>query len=91
MDDGALDKLTRLHNFHTRDELLVAVGSKKLVLGDADKNAFKEKQSTNWKKFLTFSFGNNKEKQEEKEPQEKEKINPNDEFVVIDADSLPSA
>ena len=76
MDDGALDKLTRLHNFHTRDELLVAVGSKKLVLGDADKNAFKEKQSTNWKKFLTFSFGNKdskdvKEQPEEKAPQEK--------------------
>ena len=24
MDDAALDKLTRLHGFHTRDELLVA-------------------------------------------------------------------
>lgn len=77
MDDKALDKLTRLHNFHTRDELLVAVGSKKLVLGDADRNAFKEKQSTNWKKFLTFSFGNkdskdaSKEAAGEKAPQEK--------------------
>ena len=76
MDDSAIDKLTRLHNFHTRDELFVAVGSKKLVLGDADRNAFKEKQSTNWKKFLTFSFGNKdnkdtKEQSEEKVPQEK--------------------
>ena len=76
MDDSAIDKLTRLHNFHTRDELFVAVGSKKLVLGDADRNAFKEKQSTNWKKFLTFSFGNKdnkdtKEQFEEKVPQEK--------------------
>ena len=26
MDDAALDKLTRLHGFHTRDELLVAIG-----------------------------------------------------------------
>ncbi len=42
MDDTALDKLTRLHNFHTHDELLVAIGSKQLVLGDADRNAFKE-------------------------------------------------
>ena len=39
-------------------------------------NELKEKQTSNWKKYLTFSFGNNKEKQEEKEPQEKEKINP---------------
>ena len=27
MDDAALDKLTRLHGFHTRDELLVAIGN----------------------------------------------------------------
>ena len=32
-------------------------------------NELKEKQTSNWKKYLTFSFGNNKEKQEEKEPQ----------------------
>ena len=43
MDDAALDKLTRLHGFHTRDELLVAIGNKRVVLGDADKNVFKEK------------------------------------------------
>lgn len=51
MDDAALDKLTRLHGFHTRDELLVAIGNKRVVLGDADKNVFKEKQNSNWKKF----------------------------------------
>ena len=79
MDDAALDKLTRLHNFHTRDELFVAVGGKKLVLGDADRNAFKEKQSTNWKKFLTFSFGNKDNKDTKEQPSEdkapQEKIN----------------
>ena len=46
------------------------------MLGDADKNVFKEKQNSNWKKFLTFSFGNKdnkdaKEQPEEKTPQEK--------------------
>ena len=79
MDDAALDKLTKLHGFHTRDELLVAIGNKRVVLSDADKNAFKEKQGSNWKKFLTFSFGNKdskdskdaKEQPEEKTPQEK--------------------
>ena len=81
MDDAALNKLTKLHNFHTPDELLIAVGSKKIVLGDADKNIFKEKQSSNWKKYLTFSFGSkeNKDNKDGKEqPEEKtsqEKIN----------------
>lgn len=45
MDDAALDKLTRLHGFHTRDELLVAIGNKRVVLGDADKNVFKESRT----------------------------------------------
>ena len=75
MDDSALDKLTRLHNFHTHDELLVAIGSKKLTLGDTDRNAFKEKPEKSWKKLLSFSFGTNnkeeKESEEEKAPQVK--------------------
>ncbi len=75
MDDSALDKLTRLHNFHTHDELLVAIGSKKLTLGDTDRNTFKEKPEKSWKKLLSFSFGTNnkeeKESEEEKAPQVK--------------------
>lgn len=71
-----IDKLRRFHNFKDEEELLAAIGSKTIVLGEADKNELKEKQSSNWKKYLTFSFGNSKEKAEDKEPSEKEKINP---------------
>ena len=74
MDETAMTKLMRLHNFHTYDELLVAIGSKKLTLGDAERNAFKEKQEKSWKKLLSFSFGNGKEEKganTEKDSQEK--------------------
>ncbi|MEG1563684.1 MAG: RelA/SpoT family protein [Bacteroides sp.] len=72
-----MEKLCKLHNMKDEEEFLVAIGTKGIVLGDADKNELKEKQGTNWKKYLTFSFGsNNKEKLEEKEPLEREKINP---------------
>ena len=37
LDDAALDKLTHLHGFHTHDELFVAIGNGKVVLGDADR------------------------------------------------------
>lgn len=57
LDIAALDKLTNLHGFHTHDELLAAIGSGKVVLGEADRNIFKGKQGKNWKKLLTFSFG----------------------------------
>lgn len=77
LDETIVEKLRKLHNFKNDEELLAAIGSKALILGDADKNELKEKQTSNWKKYLTFSFGaTNKEKPEEKEPQEKEKINP---------------
>lgn len=78
LDDMLVDKLVKAHNMKNRDEFLIAIGNKKIVLGDLDKNALKEKQGTNWKKFLTFSFGGNKDNKEpveEKVPQEKEKIN----------------
>ena len=76
-DDSVIEKLRKLHNAKNEEELLAAIGSKAIILGEADKNELKEKQTSNLKKYLTFSFGNSKEKQqEEKEPQEKEKINP---------------
>ena len=50
---------------------MVAIGNGKLVLGDADRNLFKEKAGKNWKKLLSFSFGKeNKDAKEEAKPAE---------------------
>ena len=86
-EEAAIEKVRKLHNAKNEEELLAAIGSKAIVLGEADKNELKEKQTSNWKKYLTFSFGNSKEKQEEKEPQEKEKINPK-EVLKLTEESL---
>ena len=78
-DAAVIEKLGKLHNMKNDEELFVAIGNKTVQLGEADRNELKEKQSSNWMKYLTFSFGNsNKEKAEEeaKESQAKEKINP---------------
>lgn len=73
MDDSAIDKLTHLHNFHNREELFIAIGSKKLILGDADRNVFKAKQGKSWKKLLSFSFGGSKEEKDPNEEKSAEK------------------
>ena len=86
-EEAVIEKLRKLHNAKNEEELLAAIGSRAIVLGEADKNELKEKQTSNWKKYLTFSFGNSKEKQEEKEPQEKEKINPK-EVLKLTEESL---
>lgn len=64
-DDSTLDKLVRLHHLRNRDELYAAIGTQKVILGDEDRNLFKEKKGRNWKKLLTFSFGNKENKQAE--------------------------
>ena len=86
-EEAVIEKLRKLHNAKNEEEQLAAICSKAIVLGEADKNELKEKQTSNWKKYLTFSFGNSKEKQEEKEPQEKEKINPK-EVLKLTEESL---
>ena len=75
-DESNIEKLCKLHNMKTADDLYMAIGSKYVILGDTDRNELKEKAS-NWKKYLTFSFGTNKESKDR--PEEKasqEKINP---------------
>ena len=86
-EEAVIEKLRKQHNAKNEEELLAAIGSKAIVLGEADKNELKEKQTSNWKKYLTFSFGNSKEKQEEQEPQEKENINPK-EVLKLTEESL---
>jgi len=88
LDDTVIEKLCKLHNIKNKEELYVAIGSKAILLGETDKNELKEKPSSNWMKYLTFSFGTSKEKQhEEKEQKEKEKINPK-EILKLTEESL---
>lgn len=61
LEDIIMEKLCKLHNMRNFEEFLASIGSGKILLGDADRNTIKEKQGTNWKKYLTFSFGGNKE------------------------------
>ena len=83
-----IGKLCKLHNIKNEEEFLIAIGNKRIVLGESDKNELKEKPGANWKKYLTFSFGGgNKEKTEEKEPQEKEKIDTK-EILILTEESI---
>ena len=76
MDDVVLNKLCGLHSMKDRDELLEAIGSGKVVLGDADRNLFKERQGTNWKKLLKFSFGGSSKESKDTPAEEKKSLLP---------------
>ncbi len=49
------EKLRRMHHFHTREEMMMAIGSNTLTLGDVDVNFLKGKHGSKWKKFLPFT------------------------------------
>lgn len=70
-----LQKLCRLHQLPSTDQLYAAVGMQTLVLGEADKNELKDKPTpSNWRKYISFAFGGSKSNKgkeaEEKKPTE---------------------
>lgn len=49
------DKLRRFHHFHSREELLLAIGAGDLILNESDADYIKGKKASKWKKFLPFT------------------------------------
>ena len=71
-NDENIKKLCNLHHVKNYDELTLNIGQGIFSLGEADKNELKEKPSpTNWKKYISFTFGGtSKNKQEEKQAEQ---------------------
>ncbi|MGN0037363.1 MAG: RelA/SpoT family protein [Bacteroidaceae bacterium] len=66
-----IEKLYRLHGLPDKDALLSALGQRTIVLGDDDRNALKDKPSTNnWRRYLTFSFGGSGKEGKDRNPDE---------------------
>ncbi|MDR0895312.1 MAG: RelA/SpoT family protein [Prevotellaceae bacterium] len=75
LTDQLTDRLAKAHGLQLREELFVAIGSGKIVLGEADKHILKVKEGGRWKKLLSLPnpFGGNNDKKESKEKDEKDK------------------
>ena len=73
-----VEKICKFHELQTKEELYMAVGNKKIVLGEADLDMLREKtqSSANWKRYLTFPFAGGKNKKEKKA--EKKKVSTNE-------------
>lgn len=65
-DTIKIEKLYKLHHMASKEDFLAALGRKKIVLGELDRNELKDKGAgPSWRKYLTFTFGNaNKETKE---------------------------
>ncbi len=60
-------KLCKYHESPSLEEFFLEIGQKRIILDNNDLNELKEKPTpTNWKKYIAFAFGGNKNKQAEK-------------------------
>ena len=70
LNSSNIEKLCKLHNFSTREELFLAIGEKNITPGDADINLLRGRQSTSvWRKFIPFINEKNPTYNPEKEKQ----------------------
>ena len=60
-----IEKLRHYHHFHSRDELLMAIGNKELVLTEQDASFLKGKGLSTWRRFLPFKSNKVQENEEE--------------------------
>ena len=60
-----IEKLRHYHHFHSRDELLMAISNKELVLTEQDASFLKGKGLSTWRRFLPFKSNKVQENEEE--------------------------
>lgn len=59
MTNAIVDQLMALHDFHKRKDFMLAIGEKKVILGEGDLNELKgkkkkKKEGKGWRKFIPF-------------------------------------
>ena len=53
-DTASVDKLCKHHNLRKPDELYLAIGQEKIILGDDDEAFLKHKDKAGWRRILSF-------------------------------------
>lgn len=66
VDSDKMERICRLHGMSTRDELMIALGQKKIILGDAERNIIKG-ESDSWYKRFWSSFSSSSSSSKDKE------------------------
>lgn len=84
-----IEKLRLVHNYDTRDNLLFAIGEKRLLLTDDDVNKLRGKRRSGWRKYVPFMNSKDDEKKSHasKTAQTEESIN-RKKTLIIDEDTL---
>src|SRR5574344_1291581 len=87
IDSSKIDRICNLHSLKNRDEFMTALGQKKIILGDAERNIIKGDTVSSWHSFIfPFSY-KKKDDKTAKDTQEKPKsIDVKQTLIVTDQD-----
>jgi len=72
-DSNKIERIIKLHGLSSREELMIALGQKKIILGDSEKNILKGENGHSWYKRFWSSFSSSKEKEKSDIKNKKEK------------------
>jgi GTP pyrophosphokinase len=73
-DSNKIERIIKLHGLSSREELMIALGQKKIILGDSEKNILKGENGHSWYKRFWSSFSSSKEKEKSDIKKEKNDV-----------------
>jgi GTP pyrophosphokinase len=87
VDSAKMERICRLHGLNSRDELMIALGQKKIILGDAERNIIKGEADSWYKRFWsTFSSSSSKDKDKKAEDTSSGDIDVKRTLIINDVD-----
>ena len=87
VDSAKMERICRLHGLNSRDELMIALGQKKIILGDAERNIIKGEADSWYKRFWSsFSSSSSKDKDKKAEDTSSGDIDVKRTLIINDVD-----
>ena len=85
IDNAKMDRICNLHGMRNREELMIALGQKKIILGDAERNIIKG-ESGSWYKRFWSSISSADDKQVKSSADDDQSVNLKNTLIINDVD-----
>ena len=85
INQAKMDRICNLHGMKNRDELMIALGQKKIILGDAERNIIKG-ESSSWYKRIWSSFSSAEDKANNAKSDADESVNLKNTLIINELD-----
>ena len=87
VDSDKMERICHLHGINTRDEFMVALGQKKIILGDAERNIIKGESDSWYKRFWSSFSSSSKDKEKKAEGDVQADVDVKKTLIINDMDT----